>query len=499
MDILQGLNEVQKQALLQTKGAVLVTAGAGSGKTKLLTHRIAYLLEHERVNEHNILAITFTNKAANEMKERVSAMLNRANGVWISTFHSMCLKILRRYISRLEGFTTDFSVYSESDAEKTLKQIIKDLNLPNDDFKHYSYVISYCQNENMDIYEYVKRDLSEQQELIKVYETYEQTLIKNNALDFDHLLTKTYELLSCNKDILEYFANRFEYIFVDEFQDTNKVQYDLVKLLSSVHKNIFVVGDEDQCIYTWRGANFQNIFNFKTEFAPVKMFKLEQNYRCTKNILEKANVLIKNNTERFDKILWTNNDEGKTVECYQMYDEQAEAESVASKIIAVKNNGGYDFKDIAILMRMNALSLSFEQKLLNYNIPYRIYGGFKFYERQEIKNLISYLRLFCNPNDDTALLRIINFPKRAIGDAAIEKIRKYAQSKDMSMLSGLMYLYEHSEEDSGLYSKTKQFIQSFISLKQQYSNLKLDATEIHNQLADPDNMALLKDVLTKLG
>lgn len=504
MEILEQLNSAQKQALLELKGAVLVTAGAGSGKTKLLTNRIAYLLEHEQVSEENILAITFTNKAAKEMKDRVSSLLNRSSNVWISTFHSMCLKMLRKFVSKIEGYTPDFSVYSESDSEKTLKQVIKDLKLPVDNYKHYANVISYCQNQNVDIYTYVKRNLQEKDELINVYESYENALKKNNALDFDHLLSKTYELLSSNKDVLDYYATKFEYIFVDEFQDTNVIQYDLIKLLTSVHKNIFVVGDEDQCIYTWRGANFQNIFNFKNDFAPVKMFKLEQNYRSTKTIINKANKLIANNNERFDKVLWTDNDEGKSVECYNYYDEQTEAESVASKIYALTTNGGYSYSDIAILMRMNALSLPFEQKLLNYNIPYRMYGGFKFYERQEIKNLISYLRIFVNPNDETALLRIINFPKRSIGDSAVLKLRDYANSKNMNILESMIYLSEHSEENSALYAKIRCFVNSYIKLKKDLYKTPIDAFtkfvieefEIREAYAEPtdENMDKLMNI-----
>ncbi len=474
MEILNSLNEAQKQALLCTKGAVLVTAGAGSGKTKLLTHRIAYLIQHENVCEQNILAITFTNKAAKEMKERVSKLLGTPNRVWVSTFHSMCLKILRKHISKLGGYTSDFSIYSESDSEKTLKQVIKDLSLDMENYKHYAHVLSECQNQNIDIYSYAKNYLIEQEDLINVYETYQKTLEKNNALDFDNLLTKTYELFVTHKDVLQYYSNLFEYIFVDEFQDTNKIQYEIVKLLSKTHKNIFVVGDEDQCIYSWRGAQFKNIFDFKTDFAPVKMFKLEQNYRSTKNIVDKANKLIKNNEERYDKVLWTNNEDGKNVECNDYYDEQQEAESVATKIVKLIDIYGYKYSDMAILMRLNALSLPFEQKLLNYNIPYRIYGGFKFYERQEIKNLISYLRLFTNPNDDTALLRIINFPKRSIGDVAINKLREYSNSKNLSMLMGMVHLYNNSQDNNALYAKIKDFVSSYIKLKELYKNTKLN-------------------------
>ncbi len=474
MEILQGLNEVQKEALLTTEGAVLVTAGAGSGKTKLLTHRIAHLIFDMGVSQNSILAVTFTNKAAKEMAERVSKLIGQETSVWISTFHSMCIRILREYIESLnQGFNRYFSIYDESDSEKLLKQVIAECNLPPEEQKHYAGVISYCQNENMDIYEYVKNRPLDDKELIAVYEGYEKALEKNNALDFDHLLTKTYELLSSNKNVLNYYANKFWYIFVDEFQDTNKVQYDIVKLLSSVHHNIFAVGDEDQCIYTWRGANFRNIFNFKNDFAPVKLFKLEQNYRSTKSILDKANLVIKNNNERFDKVLWTDNNAGEVVESFEYFDEQQEAENVISKIIRLKSKG-YKYSDIAVLMRINALSLPFEKKFLSYNIPYRIYGGFKFYERQEIKNIICYLRLFSNPEDEISLTRIINFPKRAIGDVAVQKLKEYAKDREKTLLEGMINLYNNSLDNSALYSKIKGFVETYLQLKEDLPKLPLD-------------------------
>ena len=473
-EILQGLNEAQKGVLLCTQGAILVTAGAGSGKTKLLTHRIAYLIKELGVSQDRILAVTFTNKAAKEMGERVSKLISQKNQVWISTFHSMCLKILRENIGLLgQNFSSNFTIYDESDSEKTLKQVLKDNNIGVEEYKKYASIIGSCCNENVDIRKYQKMRGYDDQTVEVVFDMYEKALESNNALDFDHLLTKTYELFVCVPQVLTRYAERFEYIFVDEFQDTNKVQYDIVKLLSSVHKNIFVVGDEDQCIYTWRGANFRNIFNFKTDFAPVKMFKLEQNYRSTKNILEKANMVIKNNDERFDKVLWTDNQTGESVESFEYYDEQEEAESVVSKIIRLKSKG-YKSSDIAILMRINALSLPFEKKFLAYNIPYKIYGGFKFYERQEIKNVICYLRMFENPNDDISTIRIINFPKRAIGDIAIDKIREYAMSKGMSVLSGLENLYENSLDNYALYEKTKDFVKTYKELKEDYKKLPLD-------------------------
>ncbi len=473
MDILKDLNEAQKQALLNCKGAVLVTAGAGSGKTKLLTNTIAYIIKEQGVSPQNILAITFTNKAANEMKNRIYNLVGSVSGLWISTFHSMCLKMLRQNISKLDGYTNEFSVYSDSDSDKLLKQVIKDLSLPLENEKHYATVISYCQNHNIDVYTYAKNSRRDEDDSIKVYEAYEEALKKNNAMDFDHLLSNAYELLVTNADVLNSYQQRFEYIFVDEFQDTNTIQYDIVKLLSQVHKNVFVVGDEDQCIYTWRGANFQNIFNFKTDFAPVKVFKLEQNYRSTKNIIETANKLISNNFERFDKVLWTQNDQGKEIECTKYYDEQNEAESVVSKIWAMTNHGDYKLSDIAILMRINALSLPFEQKLLNYNIPYRIYGGFKFYERQEIKNIISYLRIFTNPSDETALLRIINFPKRGIGDGAIMKLRQYAIDNNMTMIQAMKELAKGVDGYSQLTQKIKPFITSYEKLNALRSSMSL--------------------------
>lgn len=474
MEILQGLNDVQKEALLTTEGAVLVTAGAGSGKTKLLTHRIAHLIFDLGVSQSRILAVTFTNKAAREMAERVSKLIGRETSVWISTFHSMCIRMLREYIETLhQGFNKHFSIYDETDSEKLLKQVIAECNLPAEDQKHYAGVISHCQNENMSIYEYAKNRPLDDKEIIAVYEGYEKALERNNALDFDHLLTKTYELLSTNKTVLNYYADKFLYIFVDEFQDTNKVQYDLMKLLASVHHNIFAVGDEDQCIYTWRGANFRNIFNFKTDFAPVKLFKLEQNYRSTKSIVDKANMVIKNNNERFDKVLWTDNKAGDIVESFEYYDEQQEAENVVTKIIKLKSKG-YKYSDIAVLMRINALSLPFEKKFLAYNIPYKIYGGFKFYERQEIKSIVCYLRLFSNPDDEIALTRIINFPKRAIGDVAVQKLKDYARENNLSMLAGMVKLYNNSLDNSALFSKIKGFVGTYLQLKEDMSKQPLD-------------------------
>ena len=421
---LNSLNEEQLAPLKQIEGAVLVTAGAGSGKTRLLTHRVAYLIEHEHVSPYNILAITFTNKAAGEMKERISQMVVGADRVWISTFHSMCAKILRMDISFLPPFTKDFSIYSESDSDKLIKEVLAERGISDDKIKkELVYHISNWKNNGQRYEDYISSHESEYDinKIGSMMRAYNEKLMKNNALDFDDLLVKTVELFTKNPQVLEKYADRFEYILVDEFQDTNLVQYNLVKMLASIHGNVFAVGDEDQCIYSWRGANFQNIFNFKKDFAGAKTFKLERNYRSTNEIISIANNVIKHNSSRLDKNMWTDKKGGQKPILYEAYDERDEALYVARTIASLKSEG-YDYDDIAVLMRMNALSRSFEEAFLSYNIPHRIFGGFKFYERAEIKNIVAYLRLFVNPKDDVSFSRVINFPKRGIGDGTLAKL-----------------------------------------------------------------------------
>ena len=430
---IDSLNEEQKNALYQTEGAILVTAGAGSGKTRLLTHRVAYLIEEQGVSPYNILAITFTNKAAGEMKARITEMISGADNIWISTFHSMCARILRRDIQALDGYDKNFTIYSDSDTDKIIKEVLEERNISDDKVKkNLSFHVSNFKNGTKSLADYIREHEGEEDihKLGLMIESYENKLRKNNALDFDDLLRKTFELFTRFPQILEYYSSRFRYILVDEFQDTNLVQYDLVKMLSSVHGNIFVVGDEDQCIYSWRGANFQNIFNFKRDFKDVKVFKLERNYRSTAGILNIANNVIKNNRSRLDKKMWTDKPEGEVPSLYNAYDERDEALYVAKNIERL-NALGYEYKDIALLMRMNALSRSIEEAFLSYNIPHRIFGGFKFYERVEIRNVIAYLRLFINKKDDVSLERIINFPKRGIGDAGIGKLKALAGEKSM--------------------------------------------------------------------
>jgi len=432
---LSDLNEEQLKPALETNGAILVTAGAGSGKTRLLTKRISHLILDENVNPYNILAITFTNKATNEMKERILKICPTATEIWISTFHSMCARILRENISNLEGFNRFFTIYDTSDCDKILKKIVTGLGYDSSDAKDFGGHIDKAKNLGLDPDDYGKviSFLGNSADIIKVYALYQTELKNNNALDFDDLLIKTLELFNKCPQVLAYYQNRFKYIHIDEFQDTNVVQYKIAKLLAGKHKNIFVVGDEDQCIYGWRGANIENIVAFRSDFENVKCFKLEQNYRSTKNILSIANKLIKNNSSRIEKVLWTNNEDGNQPVLYSAYDEIKEADYVAGVVYNLINRG-VEANKIAILFRLSALSRIMEEKLLSYNIPYVVTGIFKFFERAEVKNVLAYLRLLVNERDNESLKRIINFPKRGIGNASIDKIEQIALSHGISML-----------------------------------------------------------------
>lgn len=459
---INSLNEEQLAPLKQIDGAVLVTAGAGSGKTRLLTHRVAYLIEHEGVSPFNILAITFTNKAAGEMKERISKMVAGADRVWISTFHSMCAKILRMDINYLPPFTKDFSIYSESDSDKVVKEVLAERGISDDKIKkELVYHISNWKNNGQSYMDYIQTHESEydMRKIGSMMLAYDEKLAKNNALDFDDLLVKTVELFTKNPDVLDKYARRFEYILVDEFQDTNLVQYNLVKMLASVHKNVFAVGDEDQCIYSWRGANFQNIFNFKKDFDGASTYKLERNYRSTNEIISVANNVIKHNSSRLDKNMWTDKNGGEKPTLYNAYDERDEALYVAKTISSLKSEG-YDYDDMAVLMRMNSLSRSVEEALLSYNIPHRIFGGFKFYERAEIKNIVAYLRLFVNPKDDISFARIINSPKRGIGDGTLAKLGEL--NKNCSLLENCI---GEEIKTSALYKKFQPFAEAFNNVK----------------------------------
>ena len=489
------LNSEQQVALENTEGAVLVTAGAGSGKTRLLTYRIAYLIAKKQVAPYNILAITFTNKASKEMLTRLANMVQDSDKIWVSTFHAMCCKILRKNIVALQnkinlkreteyrkGFDSNFSIYTDIDKDRTLKEVCAKLNITDEKIiSKAEWHISNAKNNNLKPLEY-QRLYQYTQDIdlyMKIYSAYQVELENNNALDFDDLLTKTYELFVTCPDVLDYYQNKFQYIHVDEFQDTNTVQYEIVKLLAEKNGNIFVVGDEDQCIYGWRGANISNILDFKKDFPNCKVYKLERNYRSTKQILTSANTLIKNNKTRIEKILWTSNEEGVRVEHYQAQDEMGEAEYVATAIYNLVKLNGYRYSDIAVLMRLNALTRPFEEKFLNYNIPHKIFGGYKFYERIEIKNILAYMRILVNPQDSAALYRVINFPKRGIGQATIDELSKQAEYNSVSPLTLLLNNEEYMLSDN-ISKKFDIFKNIYLSLKQAYE--KLPPVEFVNQL-----------------
>ncbi|SCJ40861.1 ATP-dependent DNA helicase pcrA [uncultured Clostridium sp.] len=433
------LNPMQREAVFTTEGPLLVLAGAGSGKTRALTHRVAYLIEERGVKPWNILAITFTNKAAGEMRERVNQLVDfGADSVWVSTFHSLCVRILRRFIENL-GYTTDFSIYDSDDTKTLMKQIFKDLEVNQKVLKERGVlgVISSAKNEMISPEEFLlsaKADGdSRLQRIGELYMEYQKRLKKNNALDFDDLLVKTVELFQANQEVLEYYQDRFRYIMVDEYQDTNTVQFKLVSLLAAKYRNICVVGDDDQSIYRFRGANIKNILSFEETFPGAKVIKLEQNYRSTKMILDSANEVIKNNAGRKDKTLWTENEVGERPVFREFGSSFDEAEWVVRDI--VKKGGPW--KDYAILYRTNAQSRLFEEKCIAYNLPYRLVGGVNFYQRKEIKDILCYLKTIANGRDDLAVQRIINVPKRGIGAMSVARVNMFAMENDMSFYEAL--------------------------------------------------------------
>ena len=470
--ILSNLNAEQRLPASTINGPILVTAGAGSGKTRMLTHRIAHMVKNLDIKPNNILAITFTNKAANEMKERLSHMIDDVSDMWVCTFHAMCSKILRFNIS-LMGYTSSFSIYGDTEKSRTIKRILEnkktDINA-----ETFAWHISNAKNNLFSPEKYSEfiRDKKKCEIITAVYSEYESELKKANALDFDDLLVKTYELLIKNPDTLEFYQNKFKYIHVDEFQDTNIAQYKLIKLLAGTNNNVFAVGDEDQCIYSWRGAEVGNVKQFTIDFEGCKVFKLEQNYRSTKKIISLANKLIKNNSSRIEKNLWTDNEDGAEVELKQSYNDIEEAEFVADKINSLVENG-YQFKDFAILMRVNALSRILEEKLLTYNIPYKIYGGFKFYERKEIKDTISYLHLLTNPNDTDATIRMLGFPKKGIGDVTIAEIKRLSEENSVSMMD-IINNPESFGVTGALCKKLIPIQELFVDLSQKMNEMPLD-------------------------
>lgn len=435
------LNSAQILPVKDTEGAVLVLAGAGSGKTRVLTYRIAYLIEHDGVSPYEILAITFTNKAAGEMRERIYDVTGES-GMTICTFHSLCAKILRADISKLGDYNSNFSIYDDEDSKKVIARILKALEV--DDKKDYKKLIrwhiSNAKNNALSAAEYAFRIKGEPEgELIsKVYARYEAELKANNALDFDDLLYKTLQLFAMHKDVLDKYQTRFKYIHVDEFQDTNKIQYTLVRLLANKYGNIFVVGDDDQSIYGWRWADASNINKFTQHFPSCRIYKLEQNYRSTKNILGVANKIIAHNSQHMDKTLWTEGEEGVKVIYKSCYDEKYEADYVLEQINSLINREGYSYSDFAILVRASAITRSFEEKLALYNFPYKLIGGNKFFERKEVKDFLAYLKFIANPYDSESILRVINVPKRNIGEAAVQKLIEACAEKQVSLMNGIL-------------------------------------------------------------
>ncbi len=466
MDYKALLNEEQYRAVQCTDGPILVSAGAGSGKTRLLTYRIAYLITECKVPAHKILAITFTNKAAGEMKDRIQKVAPNGDLVTVCTFHSFCARMLRQYAQFIPGYKENFTIFSENDSAKVLKEIFKKLEIEDEQTKSkFKHNMSLIKNGNLTLSEYKKvYDYdADTEKFEKFFNLYQAELTKNNAMDFDDLLINFLNLIRTNQEVLDSIQNRYTYFNVDEFQDTNKLQYEIIKSISSKTKNILIVGDEDQSIYGWRGANIENIFNFTKDYPNVKVFKLEQNYRSTKNILDRANKIIKNNRNRLDKTLFTDNDIGSDVQFYQAQNETDEADFVVKNIV-YQHSLGVPYHEMAILMRVNALSRVFEEKLLSYNIPHIMYNGFKFFERAEIKNTLAYLIALVNPDDDVSFNRIINFPKRGIGDTSIQKLTEIAQAFHTS-IQQVVLTYEQYNLPKALNSKLKELKDLLLDLQ----------------------------------
>ena len=474
-DLLENLNDKQKEAVMATEGPCLVIAGAGSGKTKVLTHKIAYLMAENYVKPWNILAITFTNKAANEMKERIEKLVgDAANDIWMGTFHSICVRILRKFIDRI-GFDTSFIIFDTSDQKTVVKECLKDLKIDDKLFtdKSVMYEISNAKNEMLDPKQYLAKYSGEfrKETIAKIYELYQKKLKENNAIDFDDIINFTIKILTDNSDILDMYTEKFKYVLVDEYQDTNKAQFTLVTLLASKYGNITVVGDNDQGIYSFRGADITNILNFEKDFPGTKIVKLEQNYRCTGNILKAANAVIKNNTVKYDKKLWTENDEGKKPTIYCGDDEYDEASYIISTINTLKREEYYKYSDFSVLYRMNSQSRAIEDILRRENIPYKIIGGLKFYERKEIKDIIAYLRLIFNPSDNLSLKRIINEPKRGVGKTSLDSVQEIADNNNTSM-----YEVIKNADTYGLnrvYTNTRDFIKQIEDLRAKKDDIKI--------------------------
>ena len=486
-EILDGLNDKQYEAVVNTEGPCLVIAGAGSGKTKVLTHKIAYLIKEKNVKPWNILAITFTNKAANEMKERIVNLVGDVAGdIWMGTFHSICVRILRRFIDRI-GFGTSFIIFDTTDQRTLVKNCLRDLNIDDKLFNERAVIaeISNAKNEMLTPEMYRARTNGEfrKEKIADIYDLYQKRLKENNAIDFDDIINYTIEILQENEDIREYYCDKFKYVLVDEYQDTNKSQFTLVTILASKYKNITVVGDNDQGIYSFRGADISNILNFEKDFPGTKIIKLEQNYRCTGNILKAANSVISNNEVKYKKELWTQNEEGNLPKVYQAEDEYDEARYIVEQIEHLKREEYYKYNDFAVLYRMNTQSRAIEDILRRENIPYKIIGGLKFYERKEIKDIIAYLRLIQNTNDNLSLRRIINEPKRGIGKTSLDKIETISNETGIPMYEIIKRANEFGL--NRVFLNSREFINVI--------------EELRNKKDDMNISDLIKEILRKSG
>ena len=481
--LLNGMNDKQSEAVQTTEGPLLIMAGAGSGKTRVLTHRIAYLIDEKMVNPWNILAITFTNKAAREMRERAMALNPATSETLIATFHSMCVRILRREADHI-GYNRNFTIVDPGEQRTLMKRILKNLNLDSKKWNERAILgtISNAKNDLLDevAYEHQAGDMYTQI-VAKCYKAYQEELRRSEAMDFDDLIMMTLRLFDKNPDVLAYYQQRYQYIHVDEYQDTNHAQYQLVKLLASRFKNICVVGDADQSIYGWRGADMQNILDFEKDYPEAKVVLLEENYRSTKKILQAANEVIKNNRNRRPKKLWTQNDDGEQIVYYRANDERDEAVFVASTINNIVREEGKNFKDFAVLYRTNAQSRTIEEALLKSNIPYTMVGGTKFYSRKEIRDVISYLNLIANPADNISFERVVNEPKRGVGPGTLEKIRNFAYEQDMSLLdasANIMLSPIKGKAAQGVYD----FANVILNLRDQLDDLSI--TEVVEAVLD---------------
>ena len=468
MNFVQNMNDNQLKAILKTEGAVMVIAGAGSGKTRVLTNRIAYLIAEKNILESNILAITFTNKAAKEMKERIYALVGETSKyIWINTFHSMCVRILRQHIELL-GYNKNFTILDTSEQKTIIKNIVKNLNLSEDSYQPANVlkIISNSKNNMITV-----KQLREQsrfgfmKNVAEIYAHYQSYLKKNSVLDFDDLMLKTITLFTKHPEVLAIYQNKFEYIHVDEYQDTNVIQYKLIKMLSAMHKNVCVVGDDDQSIYSWRGACSDNIINFEKDYNNVELIFLDQNYRSNSTILDAANAVIKNNTDRKEKALWSENKGGGKISVYAASNDKDETDDIANKISELKKEG-IAYKDIAILYRANYLSRQMENSCLAFGIPYKLIGSLKFLQRQEVRDLLAYLNVVVNRADEFSLRRIINVPKRGIGASSMDKIDNYASQYGITLFEALKNI-----EDIGVSKKIVTNIHLLTNLIEKYSEI----------------------------